>query len=675
MRSFYVVVAVLILLSGTISIRVQYVNAGQNGDQFNPFGQDGDQLSPNGSSQGGAGQQDPVQGGSNVEDNSQQTTRIYENPLYSLRVPYPSNWVVDDTEESKVDFAPQIGERPHVDITILPDPKLDASVSMIESIKQVMVNGGDTTVDEEQSTINGRKAYFVSWTGETSTGSTFKNAVIVTQTIDFLYFFQLSSLLEGFENLLPVLNAMFLGSEFSESRPNSQTSNNNLSREGREMTSNNTFQGELGLQGRGGESGQSGDQFDPFGQGGDSLSRGDRADGTPENMSSTTFEKYTSPAGFSVSYPAGSELEELYLNVVYFTFPQAGTAHAAAISNINQLDQFVQDEINLLRNKSQNFELIKSEDLTLSGHPGHTIEYEYTSNGTEFKGKGALAVVNNTGYSVEIISRLQDFENVTPVMNRMLNSFEITQPSPVDNQVHQETQRMQTISTLNFLTYRHPTLGFTIEYPEAPGLEVEEREYGVSFPHNQGTYHALVSGNIGKSLDEFASDLTQGKENYPDFRFIGQTSATVAGHPAIRTEYTYTTIDEGISMHALEYTVLFDGDGYVLSFNTAYPTDAALDDFRAVVQKMLDSFQFPQSGSFIADDNNQQGETALGAEGFGSSGSSGFGQEDDDEGFGQFGPQSPDGQDEQDQNGGFDSGGSQSPSEENDGGGGFDPFG
>ena len=182
---------------------MQYATAGQDGNQFDPFEQgressdgegrqDGEQFSSNRPSQGG-GQQGSSQGEFDQEDGNQQTTRIYENPLYSLRVPYPSNWVVDDTEEGKVEFAPQIGERPNVDITILPNPKIDASASMLENIKQVMVSGGDTIVDEEQSTINGRDAYYVSWTGETSTGSAFRNAAIVTQTKDFLYIFQLSS--------------------------------------------------------------------------------------------------------------------------------------------------------------------------------------------------------------------------------------------------------------------------------------------------------------------------------------------------------------------------------------------------------------------------------------------------------------------------------------------------
>jgi hypothetical protein len=269
--SFFVAIALLILFSGAINIKTQYANAGENDDQFNPFEQDGEQFNPNGSSQGGR-QQDPVQGGSNVENNGQQATRIYENPLYGLRIPYPSDWVIDDTEEGKVEFAPQIGETPNVDITILPNPKLDASASMIENIKQVMARGGDKIVDEEQSTINGRDAHYVSWIGETSTSSTFRNAAIVTQTKDFLYIFQLSSTLEGFENLLPVLNAMFLAAEFSETGSNSQAPNNNLGGEDVGIASDNTFR--EGLRSEGG-SGQNEDQFDPFEQGGNSLGSGD----------------------------------------------------------------------------------------------------------------------------------------------------------------------------------------------------------------------------------------------------------------------------------------------------------------------------------------------------------------------------------------------------------------
>jgi hypothetical protein len=423
----------------------------------------------------------------------------------------------------------------------------------------------------------------------------------------------------------------------------------------------------------------------------------------PENMTSTTFDEYTNPTGFSISYPVGSEIDEEQ-NAVFFTIPQVGTSYAAAFSNINQqLDQFVQDQINTKIRLTQNFELTRSADIRVAGYPGHIIEYKYTSNvtGTEVRGKAGYTIVDNTAYAFDFTPDLQNFENATPIMNRMLNSLKITQPSFIDNQIPperqdsnndtkdednilglggSEPQRLeQRISALNFLTYRHPTLGFTIDYPEAPGLDVDELDVGVSFPHSKGTYNVLVSRNMEKSLDEFASEFLQGKEkDYPDFKLIDQTSATVAGHPAIRTEYTFTGLDNGIPLHALEYNVLFDGDGYILAFNTANPTDATLDDFRAVVQKMLDSFQFPQRGSSAGDGDDQE-PTSSGPEGFGSSGGSGgFGQENDGGGgFDPFGPQSPDEQDGQDQNGGFGSEGSQRRSEQNGGnsGGGFDPFG
>jgi hypothetical protein len=393
-------------------------------------------------------------------------------------------------------------------------------------------------------------------------------------------------------------------------------------------------------------------------------------DSQPQNITSTTFEEYSNPAGFNITYPAGSEVEENQ-NVVFFTIPEIGQSTAGAFVDINkQLNQLLKEKINHNNNTLQDFELIKSEELNFAEHAGHTIEYEFTINDGKFVGKEVFTIVDNTEYIFVFKTGAANIENATPIMNRMLDSFEITQSSLVNQQILQESQG---ISTLNFLPYRHPTLGFTIDYPEAPGLDVDELDVGVSFPHSKGTYHVLVSGNIGKSLDEFASDLTQSKaeEDYPDLKLIDQTSATVAGHPAIRTEYTYTTTNQ-VPIHALEYALLFDGDAYVLSFNTAYPTNTALDDFRAVVQKMLDSFQFPQSGSSVGSGDVQE-QTTPGAEGFGSSGSGGFGQEDDGEdGSDTFG-QSPDEQDDQDQNGGFGSEGPQSPSEQ-DGEGGFNPF-
>ncbi len=226
---FSVVVIILILFLGIFIIEIRYANAGEDENQFDPFAQsegitgghnqqDGDQFIPNTPSQGeGGGQQTPSQEGFNQGDSNSQSVRLYENPLYYLKAPYPSNWFADDTEDRKVKFASQLEEKPSIEITILPNPKSDASLSMIENINQVMTKAGDTIIGEEQSTTNGRNAYYVSWAGYTDTGNTFKNAAIVTQTKDFLYIFQLSSTVNGFENDLSVLNAMFLEAEFFES--------------------------------------------------------------------------------------------------------------------------------------------------------------------------------------------------------------------------------------------------------------------------------------------------------------------------------------------------------------------------------------------------------------------------------------------------------------------------
>jgi hypothetical protein len=194
---------------------------------------------------------------------------------------------------------------------------------MAENLKQLQVSRGATIVDEEQSTINGRDAYFLSWSGQDPLGRTYKNAAIITQTSDFLYAFSIgSNPIENFENMAAILNGMVLGAEFSETGSNSQRPSNNLGGGGGTTANNDTFQEGQGLQdGRGSGSGLNGDQFDPFGQGEDSLSSGDRGDGSgsespdglrPQNfgddnaVSSAGFESYTDPRyGFSIQYPAG----------------------------------------------------------------------------------------------------------------------------------------------------------------------------------------------------------------------------------------------------------------------------------------------------------------------------------------------------------------------------------
>lgn len=200
-----------------------------------------------------------------------QTTKIYENPQYGLRVPYPSDWVVDDTEEGEVLFAPQIGENlPSINMIVLPDPQLDITATA-ENLKQLQISGGATIVDEEQSTINGRDAYFLSWSGQDPSGGTYKNAAIITQTNDFLYAFSIgSNPIENFENMAATLDGMVQGAEFSETGPNSQAPNNNLGGEDEGITSNNTLQERQDLQDEkfgggtpdgGGSFGQGKDQF------------------------------------------------------------------------------------------------------------------------------------------------------------------------------------------------------------------------------------------------------------------------------------------------------------------------------------------------------------------------------------------------------------------------------
>jgi hypothetical protein len=196
-----------------------------------------------------------------------QATKIYDNPLYGLRVPYPLDWVVDDTEEGEVVFAPQIGENiPSISIIVLPDSTSDLA-AMAESLKQLQVSRGATIVDEEQSTINGRDAYSFSWSGQDPFGGTYKNAAVITQTSDFLYTFSIgSNPIEDFRDMAAILNMMVLGAELTESGSSSQIPSNNLGGDRGILTNNDTSQEGQELQGGGRGFGENGDRFDPFTQ-------------------------------------------------------------------------------------------------------------------------------------------------------------------------------------------------------------------------------------------------------------------------------------------------------------------------------------------------------------------------------------------------------------------------
>lgn len=459
-RSFFVVVAVLILFSGTISFKAQYANAGLNGNQFDSFGQGEDSSS-------GQAQQDeeqfrpniPSEEGLGLENSGSQDPGIYENPLYSLKIPYPSDWFVDDTEEGKVEFAPQIGEDPSIKVTILPDPKSDASASMKESIKKVMVSAGDTIVDEEQSTIKGQDAYFISWTGKTDTGDTFKNAAIVTQTTDFLYIFQLGTPIEDFGNTAGILNAMVQGAEFSETGSNSQRPSNSLGGGGGGgITANNdTFQEGQGLQdGRGSGSGINGDQSDPFGQGGDSLGSGDESFGTeslglnPQNFgndSSAGFESYTDPRyGFSVKYPADWDPNtnfvqgagERNVTAVFSTRNEEGTMYMfVGLNNSTDaknlaLQDYSEMYINTLVTPNPSnigkfpAEIVARFPHSIGNADGYMVIYNTPLIGVTEKTAEAWTKLDNQGYiHLEFVaSPSSAYEGYENIATQMLESFQ-----------------------------------------------------------------------------------------------------------------------------------------------------------------------------------------------------------------------------------------------------------
>ncbi len=566
--------------------------------------------------------------------NSSQSFLVYSNPQLGIRLDYPAYAEVQENHGifDEVLFTTLVGYE--FGIGVYPNQAQEITNQIIqdeiEGLREQYSQGFEL-LGSEATTLSGYPAHSITFRYIAENGASITSREIFSLVGELQYRFNISSLSETYNTDLPIFERIVDSMEIT-GKPENYSVDNIL-----------------------------------------------------ENEDYRAFEKYTNPFGYSVSYPAGSEITE-YVNIGFFEIPNTGasksnvSAMAFTIANMSKsLDQVLEEGISTYSKQAQNFELINSENLIFAGHPGGVIEYEFVENGEKKFSKDVFTIVDNTLYEIIFTTSSANIESATPIMNNMLDSFRIIQPSSVNNQVPLEGgldsgdgsngsnssndgdgdgiesggfgQRdnnraldpSQGISNLNFLSYRHPTLGFTIEYPDAPSLDVDELNAGVSFPHNKGTYHVLVMRNLDKSLDEFASELQE--KPYSDYQFIDQRTTTIAGYPAIQSEYTYTDSDQGIPLHALEYYVLYGGDGYILSFNTAYPTDATLNDFRAVVQKMTDSFQFPQDDPNSSNDNqHREDDSRAGEFGGGNSGDGndgglrGFGQQDNGEGgFDPFG--------------------------------------
>jgi hypothetical protein len=144
------------------------------------------------------------------------TTKTYENPLLGLKVPYPSNWLVNDTKEGEVTFAPKLGHYPSITIMTLPRSTLNIDLKMhVDNLKQLVVSRGASIVDQVHEIRNGTDVYFFSDTANSPRG-TVKNLFISTETNSTRYFFQLvGATSEEFNSLAAIFNYMFLGAEFT----------------------------------------------------------------------------------------------------------------------------------------------------------------------------------------------------------------------------------------------------------------------------------------------------------------------------------------------------------------------------------------------------------------------------------------------------------------------------
>jgi hypothetical protein len=353
------------------------------------------------------------------------------------------------------------------------------------------------------------------------------------------------------------------------------------------------------------------------GQGGEDSFPSDNPSG-PVNPSIPSqpgnFLEYSDPElGFSIQYPAGSQVEEGPYGVVFHISGQESVVVKITQDVGMQLEEFTQNRINRLNEIYEGFELRTSEATTLGGNPAHIVVFAF---GQGLAGADILDVVDNTGYEVLFITTQANVGNFVPIIDAISESFSIIQVgsngdgssgnsfgSPDGSagggpQGQGEGEGFGFPNgggTGSFLTYENPTYGITMQYPsnwkETPAPQQEGDKPVVKLiPDSQEAY-------IEAYIQIFVYDLspqvtTQEELNVQNIDFV-QTNARIldsgpttisGGNPAYFFELSFKNQAE----HALAISTIMNNKEYWIQFG-ALPE--IYDRYLPIAEQMISSLQ------------------------------------------------------------------------------------
>jgi hypothetical protein len=156
------------------------------------------------------------------------------------------------------------------------------------------------------------------------------------------------------------------------------------------------------------------------------------------------------------------------------------------------------------------------------------------------------------------------------------------------------------LSSPNFLRYNDPALGFAIEYPSSSNIG--EKDNGVSFLFEGGTFNIVVIKGTIVSPDEFASEVINTLKNqYRNFEIKEFRSIPIDGNPGFLLNYIYRD-ENSMQTYRFDGLTVVGNNGYIISF---YAPEEDYRDFLPAALMMGSSFQFQSFGNEFEQGNSQ----------------------------------------------------------------------
>lgn len=158
-----------------------------------------------------------------------------------------------------------------------------------------------------------------------------------------------------------------------------------------------------------------------------------QTDGESGENDTSELLAYDNPnLGFTLEYPSDWIKEES----LSFISPRLSVSDEAPesisvttepnLSNLT-LEEYSDSSITMLESQFPNFTLIESSNSTLSGYPASQIVYTYTIEDVDLKNFQIWTVADDMVYVLTYGGTTKEFDNSLPVIQDMIDSFEITE--------------------------------------------------------------------------------------------------------------------------------------------------------------------------------------------------------------------------------------------------------